>query len=1152
MSTNRAQLRTWPLFLVIVLPLTLLAALNNLASMPIEAIAALPSADSIPTTPPDVALISVSAPDASGYAIVTGDPGAVPPNADVAIVNLKARNLITTTADGGGAFAASLFAPPGSALHVKYEVGGDSMQQLWHDAFLSDPSGVYNYMNMLPGAIIQVSEQTPFDGQFQPFRAVGSFQDDAPRTWAGWWLSGTLQAPTKDQPSLTAQPGQTITITAQLKTTSPVITCTDPPTYTIWADIDLRYMFDADGAPYYWGNWFDNFLFTPTGLPIEHNSGGESESIATLQYVTNLACINDRTLSGDLQATFQVPPDFPTGIFQPIISIAGNVPRIQTKPVVLVWYDPSVTDLLPPIRVGAPAEPRIPWTLLVDYPVNGVRGLQARENEGRYSLNTWVTYPPHPVVIPPTDERTGQPLTYRLEPGSNWLSGTDRRFPNPPIVPLFLPSGSITVEIDKPDGQTDVLGPVLVRQPSTRAPTLKDGTHINFEGGSLGDVYHLYTKDDAFAYQFEQYGPHVIRVTGFVEDLYGNRYSLDSTYDVMVGRVLDLDPAQLPAMPYLQGGTFAPGLHVFPPVPADVHIEIFYLPYSNPPKVERIIDGQANRFGYFHPAEMPPFVFELPGEYRVDISAQYESPDGTFWFGSMTWGSIIEGADTMIKAHGRRGMNYPGDIKPMSAWFIGLQLPTDKRGPDTYYPYFSGDIHWGHADALHGGDSILPAVTIEDSTAFGTITGTYYNVMKESYPRTTTFFRPPPMVPSFDGLIQRLEVHEAPLFLATRSGSDPAVAPDEIELWGYWYGASERPDVRVRELATVDNTPTAYWRFDDTYSIQIGEPADGDHPGDLKWEFGGIVFRVISETNPINEYAAYSSLWTLLPNEDMVGTRIAPPFRGTTGSGFDAGPIFTYTLDSQTVEVDMLFLPKGIRPGDILELGDIVSFSGHVGPPLDSRVEVTITSPSGVTHSSVWHANRIGWIYDPSYDFVAEEPGRWTVDVLVEHDRPYIGDGHIPTQYNSGTVMGTTGRYSFYVVGPDTPRLLILDPESGFFMGPADEIGPVVIQGIAPPGATDIFYTFHDKGVVMGQGSVPVGDDDRFTLVYNPLALHEDFSMLSLTAHDEKRAGLADEVTISLLAAGAEPLASHVTLIGEEIFVDNARYRAFLPITLGD
>ena len=92
-------------------------------------------------------------------------------------------------------------------------------------------------------------------------------------------------------------------------------------------------------------------------------------------------------------------------------------------------------------------------------------------------------------------------------------------------------------------------------------------------------------------------------------------------------------------------------------------------------------------------------------------------------------------------------------------------------------------------------------------------------------------------------------------FFLPSTGHDPGVFPEEIDQWGYWYGSSERPDVHVREIISEDNMGTAYWRFNDTYNMQIGEGAMGDLPGDLKWEFGGAVFRVPGEG--IAEYAIY-------------------------------------------------------------------------------------------------------------------------------------------------------------------------------------------------------------------------------------------------------------------------------------------------------
>jgi hypothetical protein len=197
---------------------------------------------------------------------------------------------------------------------------------------------------------------------------------------------------------------------------------------------------------------------------------------------------------------------------------------------------------------------------------------------------------------------------------------------------------------------------------------------------------------------------------------------------------------------------------------------------------------------------------------------------------------------------------------------------------------------------------------------------------------------------------------------------------------------------------------------------------------------------------------------------------------------------------------------------------------------------VEITAPSGAVRARTWHANKIGWLYDPTFDFVADEAGRWTVDVFLEHDRPYVGNGVVPQSHNTGTVLGSSGQYEFYVVEADAPRLLLLEPGAQVISWPTGQIEPIPISGVAPAGATAVHYTIHDKGIVMEQGSLAPGACGRFSLDYDAVALHDEFPMLSLTAHEGKREGLADEVAINLLAVGAEPQATTVTLIGEEIF----------------
>ena len=94
-------------------------------------------------------------------------------------------------------------------------------------------------------------------------------------------------------------------------------------------------------------------------------------------------------------------------------------------------------------------------------------------------------------------------------------------------------------------------------------------------------------------------------------------------------------------------------------------------------------------------------------------------------------------------------------------------------------------------------------------------------------------------------------------------------------------------------------------------------------------------------------------------------------------------------------------------------------------------------------------------------------------------------------------------------------------------------------------------YTIHDKGIVMGQGQITPAADGRFQFAYDPVALHQDFPMLALTAHEGRWRGLADEVTVSFLATGGEAQATAVTLLGEEVFVESTpslAQWAYLPV----
>ena len=74
----------------------------------------------------------------------------------------------------------------------------------------------------------------------------------------------------------------------------------------------------------------------------------------------------------------------------------------------------------------------------------------------------------------------------------------------------------------------------------------------------------------------------------------------------------------------------------------------------------------------------------------------------------------------------------------------------------------------------------------------------------------------------------------------------------------------------------------------------------------------------------------------MLPEDDQIG-RIMPPFQGAAG-GPSGGPI----MKLKDKEIDIFYHPQGVRPGTIVEVGDIASFSGQIAPTLASDISITI------------------------------------------------------------------------------------------------------------------------------------------------------------------------------------------------------------------
>jgi len=94
-------------------------------------------------------------------------------------------------------------------------------------------------------------------------------------------------------------------------------------------------------------------------------------------------------------------------------------------------------------------------------------------------------------------------------------------------------------------------------------------------------------------------------------------------------------------------------------------------------------------------------------------------------------------------------------------------------------------------------------------------------------------------------------------------------------------------------------------------------------------------------------------------------------------------------------------------------------------PPAECRAENNVIThgPSGRTVRLSGKANKVGYYYRPADDFIADEPGIYTVDLSVTFDG-ITSAGQVTQPFPRGDVLGTTnGRFYVYVVPRGGPAL---------------------------------------------------------------------------------------------------------------------------------
>ena len=1068
----------------------------------------------IPDDPPKATLISMSTPAANGEVTLTGSAGAVAPHSAVVAITLETGHFTVAQATANGSFTATLLASPGTSILIKADpfgatlaeflpaAGGESDRTLLSNGERGGDPGL---LAALPGTILRVAD--PPDAGI-PIGGAGKTEWDRLPAWTFHGLLNTQ----------TLTPGDVLRVQGTVRVDSSALQGVS--TLQVHTSLRLERLSEADGLSLLRQNSFASTFLTPTGLPIERQPRWWDAGLSQSRDLPVVKTAETRA-EAEVELALSLPPDLPAGYYRPFLEFYfPDMPR-EDPPGRSVTFSDAVSSpsdaSLPIIQVGNPAPPHLSWPLLLDTLSNGSRGALAVEDLDRFGVAQRILTSSETFVIPRLGPASGQPLTYRLEPFVPSVSlANGFGLPIPPRIPFRFPSGSLTVTIRRPDGTERVLGPAPFVQSRSKSLVDDEGTVLSTGGGHITDAYQLSTMDPSFEVAFARDGLHVITVEGTIDDIWGHTWTGGGTYEVHVGRVLALDTAVLPGTHFEVGDGFNPGLVVSPPVTAEVEVRVQHVPHSDVSQLqERVIRGRTNRFGYFQPAGNS-VVFEQPGEYRVDITAQGEDAQGQLWMGSRTWGGVVALINPTIVAHGRRGIDEQETIGPQ--WFTRDQIGIPIGSSHVPFPFQSGDVQW-----LEHADSVIPLVSFHDPSRQLT------ELLRQRGPEDFPLQQP-------GSFAERVVVGEAPLFSSRPDEIDPHLDPTKVDLWAYSYRSVQRPLVRVREEISEDSIPNPYWRFDDRYADQIGVGAHGDLPGEIKFQYGAAVLHGSALDQA--HYAIHGSLFVLVPDDDPDGTRTFPPFQGN-GGGPSGGPLFTLKGE----DIDLFIHLTSVRPGSVLETGNTFALVGAVGPTLPAKVAYTVTAPDGTRRTFRGQANEIGYYYEPEDNFIVDQPGRYTVDLRVTYDGR-TSAGQVTEPFPQGDVLGTAqGRFSVYVVSPHSEPLEVDMPEHDFLTAPAD----FTVTATPPTGTrlTGGHMTALIPGVVLEDGML-AAEANGLTYDYDPVGLATGVPTLDVERNGQPAA--ADVVTVSLFGEGRDS-AGQPSYAARVVTLHGAEFLSLTPVS---
>ena len=1123
--------------------------------------------------PPDPERIAVESRD-NGWAVVRGAPGAVAVEqpGTIRIVNLHTGDQTAAAVHADGSFSARVFAPPGSALQLSASMLNPMDVPPEFREHLFSEEGLY-LNGMHEGAALALGGfATSIDQMSAPTTSPGTIitvpgergVSFVIKKGPGLWVYGRAEL---SQDRVRLREPFFADITLHVVSLEPIGDMASPEVV-----FGAHMLFDAQGRQLPMGRISASHLLTPTGLPIEAMGEMMVEKFpGSPGHYTPLGAgaplghhpeqpgawrrAGERHMVIEQRYNLVVPEDVPHGIY----GIAVHVVRPGD-----VEFDAGPQAATPHfagmVRIGNPDPPRLAAVLLASTGSNGTRGAIARQDTNQFALNFRNNFSPDKLIIARDDAYTGEPVTYPLDPYAPFLGLMERPAPvvPPSPIPLNFENSELTVTVTAPSGQTATLGPAPLAHSQCDNSLIRPDTVVpgrvvpaippTYGNPSLAEIHHL-SGHGAFDFAFPEYGRYEVELRGAIADEQGNDYELSGTYDVYVAREPDLEIFPEPGTPLYPERAYHPQVRVFPAAPADVEVRVRYYPYSEDADMKEIvITGRADRWGIFVADAADALSFDDPGEYVMDVTVSWEDEDGALWMAARRGASIVAEPQPVLVAHGERGVRSPTGLW-RARWFrAGVpnflapppgDVPVEPfpEDPDNTgiggidlghvcYPYESGDVAWlGDTIAF----SLFPNITFEDTR------GDAADALEARWPGLRHGQGRAGLYPDSARGEDRRAIGELPYVNMTAGGLPPSVDPDDVDIWGYFYTTSWRPGVAVRSQVAEDTYPTGYWFFDDPYGFQYGNAPHGDVAGDVKMNYGGGVFR--DTRTGAAHYSAYASMLVLIDNKDPLGPRVLPPFDGLVQGSPPGGPLLV--AGDKRYDLFLTFGPAA--PGAILEAGRPLPVSGVVWPPVEGRVDVTVTSPSGDEQSFEPASDAMGVFHD--YVTAAAEPGVWLItaqgtatgrtsvgvlsDLVDEEDLPR--GGGIGLKHDT---------YPVIVTAPGAEPIRFDAPPGSRARPP----GPLIIRGRLPAGAPDsVHFLIRMPGQVIDSGEL-AAHGGVFEYVYDPDTLAVKFPNLDtriLTPHPfiEMQPAWFDTVSMTFWSGqGADVAAGLVLLQGEEIY----------------